>query len=576
MFKLVKVEFKKIFHQSLVYVMAIILCASLIASLFLFSPAKRNTSASTFSLVSSNVTEAKQNFQTKKTQSDENIDNLKTSIENYRADNTSLLLKNYKNSDGRTLSQLFAIYNNVCTTSNDVDLLNQHLDKLNKALEDVQSIYKDATQISSTYIPNVLLQTKTNSEITSNLTNAITETKPAADLDINAHKKINETLKAKNYSEKFKALFDSISDIGLSDEKINEITTKYFDTQYDEKQNVLIQKINNAKTQEEVYELAKQYNANAYELTQIAYLTIYDNLATGLKDGEIQGLYNSTLLSQKTGFYSSSVTKYAISEKLTYYTYLWDKNLQDYNFSSATNGTIMSNSEESAIDFAIYAFQIASFVILVYCVIVSAMSISNEMTFGTLKMLATKPISRSSIISAKIISTFLVGLIFTLFAAVASFVMGIISFGFNGTTIITVFNSANAIALHPIVYMLLLLASQLIKIFIFITISIFFSTLFKNSIPALIISLVIFFSGSILNVLIPTANFLAYVPFFNIDFFVYFGGCALTSTTSPLSLLFTSTLLNNTNIYLTLAFAIALPTLFWLLSILILKKRDII
>ena len=576
MFKLVKVEFKKIFHQSLVYIMAIILCASLIASLFLFSPAKRNTSASTFSLVSSNVTEAKQNFQTKKSQSDENINNLKTSIENYRADNKSLLLKNYKNSNRITLSQLFDIYDRVCTTSNDLDLLNLHLDKLNKALEEVQNIYKDATQITSTYIPNVLLQTKTNSEITSNLTNAITETKQTSDLDINAHKKINETLKAKNYSEKFKALFDSISDIGLSDEKINEITTKYFDTQYDEKQNVLIQKINDAKTQEEVYELAKQYNANAYELTQIAYLTIYDNLAAGLQDGEIQGLYNSTILSQKTGFYSSSVTKYAISEKLTYYTYLWDNNLQDYSFSSATNGTIMSNSEESAIDFAIYAFQIASFVILVYCVIVSAMSISNEMTFGTLKMLATKPISRSSIISAKIISTFLVGLIFTLFAAVASFVMGIISFGFNGTTIITVFNAAKAIALHPIVYMLLLLASQLIKIFIFITISIFFSTLFKNSIPALIISLVIFFSGSILNVLIPTANFLAYVPFFNIDFFVYFGGCALTSTTSPLSLLFTSTLLNNTSIYLTLAFAVALPTLFWLLSILILKKRDII
>ena len=335
MFKLIKVEFKKAFHQPLVYIMAVILCLSLILSLFIFSPAKRSNSASSFSLVSSNVSEAKQNFQTKKTVTDTGIEKLKTSIQNYKASNAAILLQNYKNIEGQTLSQLFAIYDNLCknaVSTDDTTLLNKNLNALHSTLVNIKTVYKDIVkEITNDYIPTVKLTTKTNDQILRNLENAIKETDSSLTLDVNAHKKINDTLNAKQYALTFKSLFASISDTGLSQNEIDKIVEKYFDTDYTQKQNTLAEKINEAETQQEVYNLAKQYHTNAFELTQISYLIIYTNLTNNLKDGEIQGLYNSKLLSQKTNFYSTSVTKYAINEKLTYYTHLWDNNLQDYN-----------------------------------------------------------------------------------------------------------------------------------------------------------------------------------------------------------------------------------------------------
>ena len=68
MFKLIKGEFKKIFHQPLVYIMAVVLCASLILSLFMFTPVKSKNSSSSFSLSASNADEAKLIFQSKKTE----------------------------------------------------------------------------------------------------------------------------------------------------------------------------------------------------------------------------------------------------------------------------------------------------------------------------------------------------------------------------------------------------------------------------------------------------------------------------------------------------------------------------
>lgn len=578
MSKLIKGEFKKMFRQPLVYIMAVILCASLVLSLFMFSPIKTKNSSSSFSINASNVDEAKLIFENKKNEIDSGMATLELNISSYKAENKSLYLQNFKYNE-YTIYDLYNKYskdieNPDGLSENElITLLNNDLKTINEALIALEKKYYE---IINSSLPTVKLTNETHEQILHTLRNAKSESSGTAGASLKSHEITNDTFKKNDYANKFKTLFSRISDIGLDQEQINELISTYINNNYQTKQNAVLAEIEKASTPNLVLKAALKYNANSSTAKQIIYLKIYQNLTAGMMDSQIQSLYNSKVLDQKVGFSAGDTTKYAINEKLTFYTYLWDNNLYDYDFAVATNGVSTSNKTESAIDFAVYAFQIACFVIIMFCVIVAATSISNEITFGTLKMIAIKPIKRSSIVLAKIITTVLVGLIFATFAWIAAFALGAISFGYNSTNILAVFNANKAFVIGPIPYYLILFLTEMIKVVIFVCISIFFSTLFKNSIPSLIISLVLFFAGVLLNTLLPSVDLIAFIPFFNVDLFVYFGGCNIISNVSQLTVLFSSTYLNNSNIFATLIFAIILPVIFGLASILIIKKRDII
>lgn len=88
---------------------------------------------------------------------------------------------------------------------------------------------------------------------------------------------------------------------------------------------------------------------------------------------------------------------------------------------------ISPTSEMSTLDYVQYGAQLMSLVTIM-TVIIGASIVSSEFQSGTIKMLLTRPVSRAKILTSKLISVFLYGLLLYAFVLAFSFIIGLVLF----------------------------------------------------------------------------------------------------------------------------------------------------
>lgn len=580
MFKLLGGELKKIFLKPIIYIMAIILGVTLGLSLLIYEPEIRTNSSTGLSLEGLTVEDVKLSFENKKVEINAQFDQLKQSINDFTIKNENERLTQYVNENKKSIDKLSKEFNEILFLGQahygseailKVNLKNK-LTELNKAFSNLKTIY---TEISSSTLPHVLITKSNNEQITSTLEDAINATtNPTIDLSLDGYKAIGEALEVNNYADNLNQCFNKLTNCFIEAEVANNLIDKYCSNEYYDRQNTLYLELSKAKNKNDVLDVYKKYYSNFNTINKICYGEIYKSIANSVSDNTLQSLINTNTLNSKLGLLEKSINENFINETTSTYKYLWSNNYYDFDFGYSSNSAITVGNDISAIDFSLYGMQLTSFVVILMCVIISATSISSEINNKTIKTIAVKPISRTSIITAKLLATLIIGVLFMVFSSILSFAIGAISYGYSSQPIVATLIGKYAFKLSPIPYLLIYLVSAILKLFVYISLAMMLSVLTSSNIPALITSLLVFFAGSVLFSLFPTSNILAYLPFINLDLFVFFGGCI--PPTGLFTALFTPGFLNNNQIWITLTYLISLPLILNLISIITFNKRDIV
>ena len=226
----------------------------------------------------------------------------------------------------------------------------------------------------------------------------------------------------------------------------------------------------------------------------------------------------------------SGVSIYNLKREITVSDYFYKNNTFGYEYLNAFNFNQNSGINTNAYDFAFYAMQILSSLIIIFVIFFASSSIVGEQNAGTLKMTATRPYTRNKIYSGKFLATFNVALILLIISLVASLVVGAATFGFTTQNVLVVMNASEVFILNPAVLMLIYVVSILIDIIFYIALAILISMLIKQTTINTALTSGIFIASTVITGT-ATASWIRFVPTTHLGLFKYF----TTSNTSMFS-----------------------------------------
>lgn len=281
---------------------------------------------------------------------------------------------------------------------------------------------------------------------------------------------------------------------------------------------------------------------------------------------------NSNKIVEYNGFNDFNI--YEAKENITRANYFIKNGLynQDYNDVFAFNKN--SGLETSAYDFMFYAMKIATLIITVFAIFMAASLMASEYDSGTIKLLAIRPFKRWKIITGKLLATMIFVLIFVLFSFLTSLVAGVCLYPLDNTTILAIFNSTQAFAIHPMLLMLLNIACIILEIFFYTVIALSISTMFRSYTAAISTSCIMFILALSLNILFGGAYWYSFIPFINADLFKFFGGSFLTTQVGGINQLFVPTLLTNANFYISLGIYGGTILILLIITYIVFKVKD--
>ncbi len=351
--------------------------------------------------------------------------------------------------------------------------------------------------------------------------------------------------------------------VALTSDEISDIETTYY--------NYAIQNIESIKTELENYNKtngSKNLDKYKNEFKDIAIKALFtSNYYSSYINNKILYSVTKNLSATEVQAFkdesASSVLKtyneYKTKESITKLSYYLENNVYDKDFLNPFAFNAQSGFETNAYDFIYFSLRIATVLLIIFGITMSANLISMEYENGTIKLLAIRPYKRYKLITGKIFATMFFVSIFTLFAFIIAFIAGICVFPgtLTSTTVLAVFNANSVVLMHPLVLMLLNVLSILLEVLFYVIISIAISTIFKSFASAISFSMILYIISFALNILLGNALWYAYLPFVNIDLYKYFGGTFLANTTHPLSQMLTSPLLSNMTFFLSLGIYLA-------------------
>ncbi|RKN84968.1 ABC transporter permease [Paenibacillus ginsengarvi] len=160
-----------------------------------------------------------------------------------------------------------------------------------------------------------------------------------------------------------------------------------------------------------------------------------------------------------------------------------------------------------------------TFLVFIFSVVIAADIVAGEFTWGTIKLLLIRPVSRSKVLLSKYIAVLLFMLMLLALLFVSSLVLGLLLFGSGGP------GSSEDIPL-TMSGILREYGFRLIDLVIQVTFAFMISTVFRSSALAISLAFVIMFaSNSVMTALIALKKTWAkYILFANTDLSIYFGG----------------------------------------------------
>ena len=203
-------------------------------------------------------------------------------------------------------------------------------------------------------------------------------------------------------------------------------------------------------------------------------------------------------------------------------------------------------------------------------------SIAGEIKEGSMRYLAIRPISRTKLLFGKLFSILIMSTIMIIFSTIISLLVGGAVYGFNSLNILTIFNCSTAFTLHPILMILLYVASLILELFVYASIAMFMSCLIKSDLLSVTLMLVLYLANILLPIFFAGSNsWLMFYPFSHISLFALFGSSVFEVPNSFLVQLLGTKVFATTNIGLTIFAILAIIILFTFLANLIFKEKEL-
>jgi ABC-2 type transport system permease protein len=159
-----------------------------------------------------------------------------------------------------------------------------------------------------------------------------------------------------------------------------------------------------------------------------------------------------------------------------------------------------------------------------FAIIIAAGIVASEFTWGTIKLLLIRPISRTKILLSKYITVLLFGVSLLAILFLSSLIVGLILFGIDGTAPHLVYIDGNVEEQNIIGYLIKTYFLKTIDVLMMATMAFMISAVFRSSSLALGISLfLLFMGGTATGLLSMRFDWAKYSLFANTDLTQYTG-----------------------------------------------------
>ncbi len=567
-FRLAKAELNKLFQRPAIFIMVAFLVVSLVLISILYNPQLRTDTRIKYEGI--NTTEINTQFQSDKN----SIQTELTSIVN----EINAFTYNINNED----SKLDVLKNLLTTADNSLKDFHYELLKDEKNL----SLIKEKLKTYKTNIRNIQTYLSTiENKIDFFITyNQLTELKnffskldndiPANTTNYSVDNMIelgNFLVTERTFSEFVYPITNTLQEINLDATKIDMVVQKYYNE-------IVTNQDSTLSTYEE--DIDKFYVAHSgsndekdletlndmYSNYKSIVLMAKTNLQNSFTLLQVENISNSNL-NYYVGF--DKINKYVLQEEITKNDFLLENNQFDKDFANNFNFNATAGFNVTAYDFTIFAMQILSLIIAVFCIFFGAGLIAGEHTGKTMKMLAIRPYTRNKIFIGKFIACIAFMIILILVSFVASFVVGSILYGVNLPNILLIINATTPTVVHPIIALLIYLASTILNIIFYISISMLLSVIFRSSTISVLTAFICYIITILFNMLFIKTSWFKILPFAHLDIFKYFGNASTNGEFLNFNMIIDG------NIIFSIIYLISIILLFNVLSLVIFKKRNI-
>ena len=567
-FRLARAELNKLFQRPAIFLMAGFLVVALVLVSFFYNPTLRTDTR--ISYQGANTTEIHTQFQAEKTTIIAELSSLVDEIntETYNINNNSSRLDELKNLIANAEGALEDFHSELLKDSKNINNMRSKLEVYKTRVLNIQTFLSTIETNIDFFITTGQLNTlksffeRLNNDIPSNTTNYTVD---------NMVELGNFLVLNRNFSDHVYPTLNALKEITLDVTEVNRLVEQYYN-------NIAVgenSRLSLYENQIEEYYLAHIGSSEEEDMQELNdmfsnYKSIVlmakeclDNSFTLLKMNDIS---NATL-SSYVGF--SDLNKYTLEEALTKNTYLLDNGKFDKDFANNFNFGTTAGFTTTAYDFTIYAMQILTFIIAVFCLFFGAGLIAGEFTGKAMKMLAIRPYTRNKIYLGKLLACVAFMLILLLISFVASFVVGAILYGVDLPNVLLIINATSATVVHPMVVMLIYLASSILNLLFYISLALLLSVVFRSSTVAVLTSFIVYVVTILCNMLMVTVSWFKWLPIAHLDIFKYFGGASSTGG------FLTFNTIIDANLWLSFGYILGIILVFNLASLIVFKKRNI-
>lgn len=202
--------------------------------------------------------------------------------------------------------------------------------------------------------------------------------------------------------------------------------------------------------------------------------------------------------------------------------------------------------------------------ITLFIIIIASSIVSQEYSWGTIKLVLMRPLKRWKILLAKYVSVIYNALILLVALSLVALIIGLIVFGFHDVSSRYVYAKLGDINdISIFVHFIQYLGSKFVGIIMIAAFAFMLSTVFKSNALAIALSIFIEFAGSIISNLLAFFNqdFAKYIFFTNTDLYQYVEGTPVAEG-------------------MTLGFSIVILIIYFIvfmaISTLVFEKRDVV
>ena len=581
MFKVISSEIKKILSKPGIYVLAVLLAIILVLGKFIYQPEVYKTSKVDFG---NQVDAIWSTFQGngvnsgKKVESDNLITNALTQITSYSVvdeEGNKLTYKEQVNNLYQDVNAALLLYQQ-CQLGSNYPKAEEYRTNLIECLKKLRdTVSNDLVPRGSNNIFLILTSKANLDSFEENINDAIdflnVDIDQFAIADRCSDYEKNQKPKIENALKSF--IYPTLSKSIVKDFSVDEKGTRYYEV-----------KTRLAKTYKDIEDLYNEASANATikqteKLNSLCneYLSIANTYANLVNYQLISNAFSFVQTSKQMKIlYLETKDEYNTNTNLIRYKYMFDKGLTENDFAHPLTIGTTSNAETNAYDYAYFVLRLFSFVIIAYAIMSACHAVSGEIKEGSMRYLAIRPVSRSTLLFGKLFAIFIMSTIMAIFSAIIAFCVGAAFYGVNSLTILTIFNGTTPITMHPILMLLLFLLSMLIELIVYVSIAMLLSCLLKSDLFAVTIMLVLYLINILLPAFVNNPNsWLAFYPFSHISLYSLFGSSVYATNTNFLNMILSAKVFTNTTLWLTLTVVLVIIAVVNIISTQIFKKKEL-